>query len=141
MQRRALLVADSGALLSKENVVKSGEVQVIFYHRMSLDCVILWIKVSLKALKKKYQLSLLQCRTRLPRCLNRNGYTGARADTRQQTNTVWTYISRHVWLLFNPTCPFRLLPTTGILFRSSHIVGDVNVILCTLLMKTGANFC
>jgi len=30
MQRRALLVADNGVLLSKENELKCGEVRVIF---------------------------------------------------------------------------------------------------------------
>jgi hypothetical protein len=56
MQRRALLVADNGALLSKENELRSGELRVIFYHRMSLYCVIVWIKVSLKHSRKNISL-------------------------------------------------------------------------------------
>jgi hypothetical protein len=37
---------------------------------------------------------------------------------------VWAYISRRV-ATFNPTCLFRLLPTTVLLFLYVLIVGDV----------------
>jgi len=140
MQRRALLVADNGALLSKENELKSGGSTSDFVPRNVTRLCYPLDQGVIKTLKKKYQLSLLECRSKWPRCLNRTA-TLQPEPTHASKPSLCGHTFPDVRLLFNPTCLFRLLPTTGLLFRSLRIVGDVNVILCTRLMKTGANFC
>jgi hypothetical protein len=96
MQRRALLVADNGALLSKENELKSGEVRVIFYHRMSLDCVILLIKVSLKHSRKNISLVFFSADPSGRPVSNSTATLEPEPTHDSKPTLVWTYISRHV---------------------------------------------
>jgi hypothetical protein len=98
MQRRALLIADNGALLSKENELKSGEVRVIFYHRISLDCVILWIKVSLKRPRKNISLVFVSADPSGRAVCNGTATLEPETTHDSKPTLVWTYISRHVWL-------------------------------------------
>jgi hypothetical protein len=99
MQRRALLVADNGALLSKENELKIGEVRVIFYHRMSLDCVILWIKVSLKHSRKNISLVFFIADPSGSAVYNGTATLKPEPTHDNKPTIVWTHISRHMWLL------------------------------------------
>jgi hypothetical protein len=59
MQRKALLITDNRASHPKEKELNSGGVRVIFYHQMSPDYHILWIKVSLKQSRKNISLDFL----------------------------------------------------------------------------------
>jgi len=98
MQRRALLAADNGVLLSKENELKSGEVRVIFYHRMSLDCVILWIKVSLKHSRKNISLFFVSADPSGRAVCNGTATLEPEPTHDGKPTLVWTYIFRHEWL-------------------------------------------
>ena len=106
MQSRALLIAANGVFLLKENELKSGEVRVIFHHRMSLDCLILRIKVSLKHSRKNISLVAFSA---IP--IGSTVYNGMATLQPEQTldskpTFVWAYISRHVWLLLiRHVCP------------------------------------
>ena len=71
------------------------------------------------------------------------GYITARTDTTQQTNMCLGIHFQTCVATFNPTCLFRLLPTTVLLFLCVFIVGDVAFTWCThlLMMIIGMNFC
>jgi len=109
------------------------------YRNIKLFHTFLSITFNCKSIPPLYSLEV----DRDGGAVKRYGYISARTDTTQQINICLGIHFQTCVANFNPTCLFRLIPTTIFLFLYALIISDVAFTWCTrlLIMIIGMNFC